>query len=404
MILVIGYGVSGKAAMKLLRKRGMAAIAVDKKPEAGVLLDSADLPLEGISQVIVSPGVLPSHPLVLKARNLGIEVIGEIEFALRFTKNRCVGITGSNGKTTTTLLTAHALSTAGIKAQAVGNVGTALSSVLLDPDPEEILIIELSSFQLETMREKKFEIAAYLNLSPNHLDRHASMEEYAAAKANIQNCLKPGGKLLVSEQVWRSFRDTLKLDNVEIFGQSLEKSGSWFFLPEQNVCAAAALCASFGVSRETFDASLPMFEKPPHRIEWVAESAGIRYYNDSKATSIEAVIHAVSCFCGPVVLIVGGVDKGSPYLPWIDPFRGKVKKIVAYGQASAKIQKELEPFYLLDRVSTLSEAVMSANRSAAAGDTILLSPGCSSYDQFRSYEHRGDEFKKLVQETIGVHS
>ncbi len=177
MILIIGYGVSGKGAMSLLNKQGVAAVAVDRKPEAGVFLDSADFPMEGISQVIVSPGVLPSHPLVQKARSLGLEVVGEIEFALRFTQNRCVGVTGSNGKTTTTLLIVHALRAAGIKARAVGNVGTALSSYLLESDPEEILILELSSFQLETMRAKKLDAAVYLNLSPNHLDRHASMEE-----------------------------------------------------------------------------------------------------------------------------------------------------------------------------------------------------------------------------------
>src|SRR5579863_9723330 len=207
MILVIGFGVSGKAVMSLLQKKGISAIAVDKNPASGVALDTADFPMEGISQVIVSPGILPTHPLVQKAKKLGLEVIGELEFALRLTENRCVGVTGSNGKTTTTLLIAHALHSAGIPARAVGNVGTALSSYLLDPNPREILVIELSSFQLETMQSKKFDCAVYLNLTPNHLNRHASMFEYATAKANIQNCLKPKRKLFVSDQVWQVAQD-----------------------------------------------------------------------------------------------------------------------------------------------------------------------------------------------------
>jgi len=404
MILIVGYGVSGKGAMSLLQKQGIPAIAVDKNPSEGVQLDSIDFPLEGISQLIVSPGVLPSHPLVLKARERGIEVIGELSLALRSTKNRCIGITGSNGKTTTTLLTAHALRFAGLKARAVGNVGTALSSVVLDLDPEEILVIELSSFQLENMREKKLDVAAYLNLTPNHLNWHASMEEYVQAKANIQPCLKAEGTLFVSEQVWHCGVHGLQSGNVEIFPDSFVSHVPRYFLAEQNISAAAALTAWFGVSRETFLSSLPMFEKPAHRLEWVAVSGNIQYYNDSKATSVEAVLHAVSCFEGPLVLIAGGVDKGASYAPWIDPFRGKMKKIVAYGAASEKIERELAPFYPLHRVATLQDATEVANQSARAGDTVLLSPGCSSYDQFRSYEHRGDEFKRLVRETIGVHT
>ncbi|HEV7736392.1 MAG TPA: UDP-N-acetylmuramoyl-L-alanine--D-glutamate ligase [Chlamydiales bacterium] len=398
--MVIGFGVSGKAVMSLLRKRGIPALAVDKNPASGVPLDTADFPMEGILQVIVSPGILPTHPLVQKAQKLGLEVIGELEFALRSTTNQCIGVTGSNGKTTTTLLIAHALHSAGIPARAVGNVGTALSSYLLDPNPREILVIELSSFQLETMQSKKFDCAAYLNLTPNHLDRHASMLDYAMAKANIQNCLKPTGRLFISDQVWQTAQNHLQKDKIEIFPSSFAHKGN--FLAEQNISGAHAVCNFFGVSSEMFIASLSTFKKPPHRIEWVAESAGIRYYNDSKATSVEAVLHAMSFFTGPVVLLVGGVDKGSTYLPWTT-FQGKVKKIVAYGQASEIIQKELELFYELQRVSTLAEAIVAANKCAKTGDTVLLSPGCSSYDQFHSYEHRGDEFKKLVRETIGVH-
>lgn len=400
MILVIGYGVSGKAVMALLKKKGIQAVAVDKNPGPDALLDSADFPLDGIDFVVLSPGILPTHPLVLKAKERGLEVIGEMELALCFMENKAIGVTGSNGKTTTTLLITHVLKTAGIPARAVGNVGEALSTYLLNPNPADILVIELSSFQLETMRQKKLDLALYLNLSPNHLDRHASMEEYARVKANIQNCLKPGGKLFVSDQVWQLENHYLKDENVEIFR---ERSGAANVqgIAAQNVAAAKAVCLSLGVSEEQFSAALPMFEKPPHRIEWVAERDGIRYYNDSKATSVEAVLHALSCLEGPIWLLVGGVDKGASYLPW-KSFHGKVKKIVAYGAASGIIQKELASCYDVQIENTLSGALIAAQKGAVRGDAIVLSPGCASYDQFRSYEHRGDEFKRLVREPIGV--
>jgi len=396
MILVLGYGVSGKAAVLFLKKLGLPVVAVDRRPDvnAGVLPDSADFPMDGISQVILSPGIPSTHPLVKKAKALGIEVIGEMELALRWTKNRSVGVTGSNGKTTTALLTAHVLNASGVKARAVGNVGVALSSYLLNPDPEEILIVELSSFQLETLRVKHFEFGVYLNLLPNHLDRHASMEEYARAKANLQHCLKPDGKLLVSNQVLQASKDLLQIDRVEVF----EENGPFapLFLPAQNVAAVQAIAAKFDVSEEQVVAALPSFKKPPHRIEYVAESAGVRYYNDSKATSVEAVLHALSWFSGPLVLIVGGKDKGSPYVPWIAAMQGKVKKIVAYGEAAQNIARDVGSFYAVDRVDLFSDAVAAAQREACLGDTVLLAPGCSSYDQFESYEERGDVFKMLV--------
>lgn len=404
-VLVVGYGVSGKSCIALLQKLKISCVAVDKNPDTGALLDSPEFPLDNISQVIVSPGIPPSHPIVQRASQMGIEVIGEMEFAMRHTSNRCVGITGSNGKTTTTLLTVHALNFAGVKAKAVGNVGHALSNYLLNPDLEDLLIIELSSFQLETLSEKKLELAVYLNLTPNHLDRYPSMTEYAAAKAKIQDCLRPEGHLLVSSQVWSECQATLKNEKVEVFDAEQDFLAAIFEeeyiqLPRQNVCAAIRICEHFGVSKELFIASLKSFKAPPHRVEWVAEVNGVCYYNDSKATSVEAVMHAISLFRGPLILIIGGVDKKAPYQPWIEAFRGKVKHLVAFGAASSIMEKELASYYSFERVDTLEEAVAKAGQMASPGDTVILSPGCSSYDQFKSYEHRGDAFKKLVQKEV----
>lgn len=380
-VLILGFGVSGRASAALLDKQGVAWVAVDKK---GPVFDTADFDLEDVSQVVLSPGVSPSHPIVVRAKERGIEVIGEIELAFRFVKNRCVGVTGSNGKTTTCSLIAHVL-----KCRAVGNIGSALSEYLLAPDEDEILVVELSSFQLETLEAKKMELGVILNITPNHLDRHSSMEEYVAAKARIgQVC----DQLLVSKQVAELFPKALIFDLDSICPEEYIQLGA------QNVCAAMAVCAHFGVGREAFIRALATFKKPPHRLEFVRNFRGISYYNDSKATSLDAVMHAVALMPGQTILIAGGVHKGASYAPWIEKFRGKIKKIVAYGQAAAIMEDELAPFFAFERVDRLTEAAEVATKSASVGECVLLSPGCSSYDQFENYEQRGLAFKHWVGE------
>jgi UDP-N-acetylmuramoylalanine--D-glutamate ligase len=408
-VLVLGYGVSGKASAALLKKQGAEVVVADRKEgidTGGVpfFLDWADLPLDGIDQVILSPGVSPEHPIVVRARGLGIEVVGEAEFAMRQVGNRCVGITGTNGKTTVTLLVAHVLNSVGLKANAVGNMGSALTEQALKGG-DEILVVELSSFQLETMVAKRLEAAVYLNMTPDHLDRYGSMWDYAAAKARIQDCLVDGGRLFVSKQVMSEYGDLFHRP-VEIF-DAMEESVAPFErlryiqlgVPEQqNVKAAFALCSVFGVSSEQFQKSLATFRKPPHRIEWLGEKNGVHYYNDSKATNIDSVMYAIALFEGPIVLIAGGVDKGASYAPWIESFRGKVRAIVAYGEAAPKMESELAGHFVFKRVDRMAEAVAWAKGEAKGQEIVLLSPGCSSYDQFRSYAHRGDEFKRLVEE------
>lgn len=395
--LIIGYGVSGKSAAAFLSKRGFHVTAVDKKPSDSVLSDTLDLSLNEISLVILSPGVPPTHHLVQKAQKLGIEVIGEIELGFRFMQNRCFGITGSNGKTTTVLLTTHILNSAGKKARALGNVGSTLTGYLLDAKEEDILIVELSSFQLETVKTPKLEVGLILNITPNHLDRYPSMKEYIEAKGLIQHCIQKGGSFFVSQELLKQF------DQAENFEKEVDLINSVRYTElamgsKQSMQAAYLLCTRCGVTDTEFLQGLQTFKKPPHRIEWVAEIDGVSYYNDSKSSNLHSVMHAVYRFQGPIVLIIGGLHKGSSYRPWIDCFRGKVRTIIAYGQAGPLMELELASSFPFEKVDRFADAVQLARKEAKKNEIVLLSPGCSSYDQFESYEQRGNEFKRLVLE------
>lgn len=385
-VLVIGLGKSGLSALQLLTEQGKEAIGYDDAHA-----QNPDIEWTQIAQVVVSPGVPPDHFLYEKAVSLQIEVIGEAELALRSIKQRAVAITGTNGKTTVTLLTEHILKTAGIPARAVGNVGEPLSA--LRGSPEEVLVVELSSFQIETLRTRAFDAAVLLNITPDHLDRYTDMRAYAHAKCALEQCLKEGAPFFVQDAVLQTYGD--------LFTQPVQQMPV-LILPDmarhdrENALAAYALCRCFGVSEASFLRALWTFEKPAHRIEFVSEIDGICYYDDSKGTNVDAVIQAVYAMRGPVILIVGGVDKGASYLPWAI-FKEKVKQILALGQAAKKIAEELEPFFALQVVSSLREAVERARHIAVSGDTVLLSPGCSSYDMFRDYVQRGEEFKRYVK-------
>ena len=223
-------------------------------------------------------------------------------------------------------------------------------------------------------------MALILNITPNHLDRHASFEEYAAAKLHIAECLKPNGNCLVSEEV----KERFGLE-CSVFGNSY-----------QTIEAAHAVCRHFGLSEAKWEAALASFRKPPHRMEFVAERDGISFYNDSKATSVDAVLYAVRSMEGPLILLVGGTHKGSSYKPWIDPFRGKVKLVVAFGPAGVLIEEELRGEVPCERVVRLEEAFAVALKGACKGDQILLSPGGASFDQFRNYEERGEKYREIV--------
>ena len=407
-------GKSGKAAAAFLQRQGYDVVGVDTSPSSGY---PQKAPLDQVDLVVVSPGVPPSDPTYAEAMAIKLPLIGEAELGLRALQQPCIGITGSNGKTTVTLLVQHVLQQSGLKSRAIGNVGTPFTEYALSPDPEEIIVAELSSYQLETLETKAFDAGIILNITPNHLDRYASLEEYARAKFRLQNCLKEKAPFFVYKDVQRDFGFLLNTPCLT-FGSGKECDLSTdkiavqegetiaYFLPiryrnwgiheSENVLAAWMLCRNFGVAKEAFLHALESFQKPAHRIEFVAEIDKISFYDDSKGTSVDATLKAVASMTGEVVLIVGGVDKGGSYAPWKEKFQGKVRKVIALGQAAAKIAHELSDVMIVDIASSLEEAVDWAAEAAREGDSVLLSPGCSSLDMFRDYAHRGDEFKRFV--------
>jgi len=408
--LVIGLGKSGLAAYELLLREGDEVVGVDDNADLIKKLAlegkrvELDPDLEQFDRLILSPGIPPTNRFYLQAQNLGKEIIGEAELALSRLHQPCAAITGTNGKTTVTLLCEHILKASGRKARAVGNVGTPLTSYLLEADRQDIIVVELSSFQLETMKSRVFDAGIILNITPDHLDRYTSMEEYALAKCRLQELIKPEGNFWVHETIQRDFKMLLK-SNYQTFGlESMIETilpnsyRDWGRHERENVLAAWMICKTFGVDPVAFLAAVETFKKPAHRIEFVAQLNGVDYFDDSKGTNIDATIKAVEAMKGKIVLIAGGVDKGSSYEPWKKVFAGKVKTVLALGQAAAKIARDLEPEFKVEIVPTLQSAVQRARDKAEAGEIVLLSPGCSSYDMFRDYAHRGDEFKKFVLE------
>lgn len=416
--LVVGLGISGSSAAKFLVKRGAKVTGVDRQPKdipgVEVLLDSAPLDLSVFDLVVTSPGVPPSHPLIAGAREKGIEVIGEAELALRYLPGYKLGITGTNGKTTVTLMTTHILKAMGIDARAVGNVGDPLTEQV--DTPAEVFVIELSSFQLETMTTPVLDRAVILNITPDHLDRYDSMEGYAAAKYKIRDCLKSPTELFLHESLKPEFANyqnygfnsdnNLSCDGQKLLYQKIIE----YYLPlgyrdklshdVLNFMASYCLCRDWITSSADLDQALASFKKPSHRIEFVRCLDGVSYYNDSKGTNIDAVLCAVDSLPPGITLIAGGVDKGAAYTPWIERFKGRVEKIYAIGQAANKMAEQLGSDISVHILPSLEDAVQTARVNARPGTLVLLSPGCSSYDMFRDYKHRGDTFIKIVNELI----
>jgi UDP-N-acetylmuramoylalanine--D-glutamate ligase len=406
---ILGLGASGLAAAEFLLRQGAQVIGIDSNrsrletplKDLGLQCqhDSDPVDWSTIGRLVVSPGVDPKTDIYSQAKKRGVEIVGEAELALPKFKKPLVAVTGTNGKTTVTLMVEHILNSAGIKAKALGNVGTPLCSYLLQPGNEEAFVVELSSYQLETMHTPVFDAAVLLNITPDHLDRYAGMREYAEAKCRLQFLLKRGALLHVQTQAAKEFSPLLLPGNYQTF-EMIED-----LLPVQyeskhdseNALAAWVLCRGFCISNEQFCKALETFKKPPHRIEFVGEIDGVSYYDDSKGTNIDAVIQAVNAMQGPVILIAGGVDKGGSYLLWKEAFLGKVKKIIAIGEAAPKIYRELHSYYNIKLADSLSSAVEVAAGEAEKGDFVLLSPGCSSFDMFRDYAHRGEEFQRLIE-------
>ena len=438
-ILVLGLGVSGLSAARFLSKRGAAVTAVDQRlpsllsnPQIQelsgqgmqVLDEEAPCRVSDFALIVASPGIQPSQRHYSEALRSGIDLIGEIELGCRELKWRteelkCIGVTGTNGKTTVTLLIEHLLREAGIKAAAVGNVGTPLTTVLDSVAEHSVFVIELSSFQLETLHTPCLDSGVILNITPDHLDRYASMQEYAKAKLQMARLIKPSGILFMEEATKQQYGNeaaallnassslcTYGYGNEEIHSDTFNiySQGTVWEVPEsfrgrrshdlENLMAAYGICSEMGV--HIFSNAVRTFKKPDHRIQFVRTHAGVNYYDDSKGTNIDAVMRAVEIMAEPVHLIAGGVDKGSPYHPWITRFGQKVKAIYAIGQASQQIKRDLADHFRVELCVSLEEAILRASQAAKAGEVVLLSPGCSSFDMFKDYAHRGNEFKRIV--------
>lgn len=414
--LILGLGKSGRAAAELLLSHKKNVCAFDdyldfkevtylEKLGLKRIFDLRAICWKEIDQCVISPGVDPKHIIYTTAKDKGISVVTEMRLALPFLSEPLVAVTGTNGKTTVTLLIEHVFNTSGICAKAVGNVGMPLCSYVLTSKKAEVLVVELSSFQLETLSSSVFDHGVILNITPDHLDRYPDIETYARVKLHLQNCIKERGFLFVQEKVIERFGFLLGKKEYQTLGfyqKDLEYFSSILYreCPEherENALAAWALCKHFGISHTQFTKALTTFCRPPHRLEYIASIAGVDYYDDSKGTNIDAVICAVRAMKGEVILIAGGVDKKSSYVAWKKPFSEKVRQIIAIGLAAKKIQQELHPFIPVICVDSMQSAVIMAKKLAKEKESVLLSPGCASFDMFCDYAHRGREFQYQVR-------
>jgi UDP-N-acetylmuramoylalanine--D-glutamate ligase len=431
--LVIGMGLSGKSAAYYLLKKNERVLAVDKNFETllqqkdvqqllslGLKLASEDslINFDTIDRVIVSPGISLTHPLYKKALENHKIIEGEVELAAKeLLEKKWIGITGTNGKTTVTLLIEHMLNCCNVKAKALGNVGKPICQVIEDIK-DAFIIAELSSYQIETLHSKVIDLGLIMNITPDHLDRYANMEEYAKAKINMINALKRGGRIFVFEEVYNVYQSLFKDSSILTYGY-LESNYVYtdstdifiegkkvISLPEclrgkkshevENFLAAFIITYSLGLDPKDIKDSFSSFKKPAHRLELVFEANEIKFVDDSKGTNLDAVIKAVESFDEDIVLIAGGVHKGASYLPWKSSFSKKVRAIFTIGQAAPLIYDDLNQTVPVFICQTLDEAVLRASSFAQRGQVVLLSPGCSSFDMFKDYAHRGEEFKKSV--------
>ena len=395
--------------------------------ESGVGLLPGDPPgwlLDQIELVVVSPGVPANIIPIRYAERAGAEVIGEVELAARYLKGRIVAITGSNGKTTTTSLIGELLRDAGLPGvQVGGNIGKALISMVEDSREDGWTVVELSSFQLETIRTFRPAIAIVLNVTPNHMDRYETFNDYAAAKHRIfmnqtsddvavlnadDETVSSWASSLRAKVMWFSVRRELN-DGVFLKGNELVYKDQVLLRVNElklrglhnveNVAAAFAAGIAAGASVESMAATARQFNPVEHRLEFVAEIDGVRFYNDSKATSVDATVKALEAFAhdaGKVVLILGGRGKKAPYEPLAALVKEKVRKLVLIGEDADTIADELGGVALIDRATDMNDAVVRSFKAAEKGDVVLLAPACASFDMFESFEHRGKVFKAEV--------
>jgi UDP-N-acetylmuramoylalanine--D-glutamate ligase len=424
---------SGVAAARLLHSRGESVFVTDSgKPRASAELDALGIPWEGgqhtaakflqADEIVVSPGVPLNIPPLQAARAKGVPIISELELASRYLKGDIIGITGSNGKTTTTTLVGEILKAAGKTVQVGGNIGTAMCGLVDTSTPFTINVIEVSSFQLDAIVKFRPRVAALLNVTPDHLDRYADFAAYRRSKFRIfenqtdadiavLNCddanVYPPPEGLRARRHYFSRTDGIA-DGAFRFGGMLYLNGLAVMAASdvrlrgehniENVLASMAITSTYGVRSSTLTSVISEFRGVEHRIEYVASVRGVTFFNDSKATNVDSAIKAVASFDHNIILILGGRDKGAPYEPLIEAMKGKVKHVLLIGEASAKIAAAMDNRFPVTQVASLEDAVREGATIGEPGDVVLLSPACASFDMFDNYEHRGRVFKKAVQE------
>lgn len=423
-IVVVGMARSGVAAIRLLRKRGAVLRAVDEKLKGemeGVTVEpQTEAAFRDAELVVISPGVPADLAVLTRVRERGVPVIGELELAATFLQGPNIGITGTNGKTTTTALTGHILRESRIACQVGGNIGTAPAEMVETSRPEQWNVLELSSFQLETIETFHSPIAACLNVTQNHLDRHLTFENYANAKARLFETQGPDDLAVLNADdpvtvsfaqrtqakiVWFSGThhvpgawldgEVIRMDSGELLNvQELRLRGRHNY---ENVMAAALMADRAGASLSQIASAAATFAPVEHRLEFVREIDGVAYYNDSKATSVDATLKAIDAFPGGVWIILGGKDKDSDFTVLREPLKARARAALLIGAAAPKIARQLgDDTVPVIQCGTLASAVDKASRSAVPGHTILLAPACASFDQFDNFEHRGRVFKELV--------
>lgn len=438
-VLVVGLGRSGLAVARFLSRRGARVMVTDQRHPESFAAETRELMAQkiglelgchrestfaGQDLIVVSPGVPADLPALEMARRKGIRIVPEIELASWFLEGPIVGITGTNGKTTTTALTGEILEASGLSVFVGGNIGVPLILAAEQSPPPSIMVAELSSFQLEMIGSFRAHVAVLLNLTPNHLDRHPTFQAYVRAKARIFENQTPQDHAILNADDPNVVELAGSIRSQKTFFSRQRELANGVFVAEgklwyrvrhleralmgvgdirlrggfnlENVLGAAAAACVLGADFGALRRAVREFRGVEHRLEFVREIAGVAFYNDSKATSVDAAAKALSTFERGVHLILGGKDKGAPYAPLRPLLKDRVREVLLIGAAADKIKRELAGAVDLFLAGTLEVAARRAFERAQSGDTVLLSPACSSYDQFQNFEQRGRAFKQLV--------